>query len=234
MKIDFWFIVCCASGPKCCTKGGREADRESGDNRMKRRGQMMIHRAQAMAVVASALMWSMNAYAGNKAKPVATTTESVYNFRCVGPTLDLTLASFSLPVSRPAASAASGGAAKPATSTLTIEFPASKAYSTLFSQIIHGDHYSSCTLVETVAVPASAGVAASTTVFTWIFGQVTPTVVTAIWKDGSEAGSANAGNSGANLPSSLVRATFTFGEVRFGDGSTSKSSTATDSWTLTQ
>lgn len=194
---------------------------------------MMIHRVQAIAVVAAALMLSMNVHAVNKAKPVVT-TESAYNFRCVGPTLDLTLAYFSLPISRPAGSTATGAASKPATSTLTIEFPASKAYSTLYSQIIRGDHYSSCTLTETVVVPASAGVAASTTVFTWTFSKVTPTVVTAIWRDGSEAGSANAGNLGANLPKSTVHATLTFSEVRFADGSASTTSGALDSWTLTQ
>jgi hypothetical protein len=187
-----------------------------------------------MIVVAVTLIGSLKSYAGNKVKTITTATETNYNFHCAGPVLDLTLNSFSLPISRPVSSATGAAVGKAATSTLTIEFPASKAYSTLYSQIIKGDHYSSCTLTERVEVPASAGVAASTNVFTWTFSQVTPTTVIAIWKDGSETGSANAGNAGANLPTALVRATLTFTEVKFEDGSGSKSSGAVDSWTLTQ
>ncbi len=196
---------------------------------------MMIQRVQGMLVAAVALMASLNSYAANKNKITPIGTENRYNFRCVGPVLDLTLNSFTLPISRPAANAATGsGAAKIPTSALTIEFAANKAYSTLYSQIIHGDHYSSCTLVERVVAPAAAGDEAGTSVFTWTFSQVTPTVVTAVWKDGSEAGSANPGNSGANVPVSLVRVTLTFTEVRFEDNTGTKSGGAVDSWTQTQ
>ena len=183
---------------------------------------------QAIAVVAFALMSAPHAFAANKSK-VITNAENSYNFRCVGPALDLTLTSFSLPISRTNSNPITGAVGKPATSALTVEFPAGKSYSTLYSQIIHGDHYSSCTLTETVTTPASAGVAAGATVFHWTFSQVTPTALTAIWKDGSEAGSASPGT-----PVAMVRATFAFSEVRLEDGSGSSSAGAVDSWTATQ
>lgn len=183
----------------------------------------MNRRVRTVIVAAAALMGCMHAYAGNKSKTVTSSNEGSYNFRCVGPTLDLTVTSFTLPFSRSAGSATTGMATgKGATSSVTIDFPASKAYATLYSQILHGDHYSSCTLVETVGA----------TVFTWTFSQVTPTVVTAIWKDGSEA--ANMANPGANLPAALARVTLTFTEVRFTDGSGSSSVGAVDSWTGAQ
>jgi len=180
-----------------------------------------------MLVVAVALMASLNSYAVNKTKTTTTANDTAYNFRCVGPALDLMLDSFSLPISRSAAS--SSGAAKPPTSSLTIEFPANKAYSTLYSQVIKGDHYSTCTLVETVTAPASAAGAASTTVFTWTFSQVTPTSVTAIWKEALSTGSA-----GADHPEAQIRVTLTYSEIRFDDGSGSTSKAATDSWTSMQ
>ncbi len=173
-------------------------------------------------------MISLNALAAPKGKgTTAVIDTNSYNFRCVGPTLNLMLSSFSLPISRPATSAAMGAAAgKAATSSLTIEFPASAVYSTLYSQVIKGDHYSSCALVERVAVSAGA---ASSTEFTWTFSQVTPTNVTAIWKEASSTGS-----TGSDIPTAQVRVTLTFTEVRFEDGSGSSSKTAIDDWTATQ
>jgi hypothetical protein len=193
---------------------------------------MMIRRVREMLVVAVALMASLNALAVNKIKTTPTAADSAYNFRCVGPALDLTLDSFSLPISRSTAIAsASAGAAKPPTSSLTIDFPANKAYSTLYSQVIKGDHYSSCTLVETVTV---SGGAAGSTVFTWTFSQVTPTNVTAIWRNTSSTGSANPGSQGTELPVAQIRVTLTYSEIRFDDGSGSSSKAATDSWTQMQ
>jgi hypothetical protein len=196
---------------------------------------MMNRGILAIAVVAFALMSGLHAYAGNKTKVTGPVNESNYNFRCVGPTLDLNLSSFTLPFSRSAGNVttgASSGAGRLTSSSITIDFPASKAYATLYSQVARGDHYSSCTLVETVNVPASPGVSASTVVFTWIFSQVTPTSITAIWKDGSESGGAS--TPGAGLPLSQVRATFSFSEVRFEDGSGSSTTGAVDSWQATQ
>jgi hypothetical protein len=176
-----------------------------------------------MIVAAVALLGCVHAYAGNKNKVGNPVNEGNYNFRCVGPTLDLEVSSFTLPYSRSAGSVTTGsGAGRTTASSVTIEFPASKAYATLYSQIMHGDHYSSCTLVEKV----------DGNVFTWTFSQVTPTVVTAIWKDGSEV--ANAATPGANLPAALVRVTLSFTEVRFTDGSGNSSVGAVDSWTATQ
>ncbi|MFZ1086703.1 MAG: hypothetical protein WAN35_17210 [Terracidiphilus sp.] len=183
---------------------------------------MMNSQVRAMIVAAAALMGCMHAYAGNKNKVVNPENEGNYNFRCVGPTLDLQVSSFTLPYSRSAGSAATGsGAGRSTTSAITIEFPAGKAYAILYSQILHGDHYSSCTLVEKV----------EGSVFTWTFSQVTPTVVTAIWKDGSEA--VNVATAGANLPAALARATLSFNEVRFTDGNGNSSIGAVDSWTAT-
>ena len=191
---------------------------------------MMIRRVRAMLVVAVALIASLNANAATKTKTGTTTaSDAAYNFRCVGPALDLKLDSFSLPISRAAASATSGAAAKPPTSSLTIEIPASKAYSTLYAQVIKGDHYSSCTLVETVTVPVGEAGKSNTTVFTWTFSQVTPTTVTAIWKEASSTGSA-----GADHPAAQIRVTLTYSEIRFDDGSGSTTKAATDSWTATQ
>jgi len=189
---------------------------------------MMIRRVRAMLIVAVALMASLNANAVTKTKPI-TATDAAYNFRCVGPALDLMLDSFSLPISRAAATPTSGAAAKPPTSSLTIEFPASKAYSTLYAQVIKGDHYSSCTLVETVTVPTGEAGKSSTTVFTWTFSQVTPTAVTAIWKEASSTGSA-----AADHPAAQTRVTLTYSEIRFDDGSGNTSKAATDSWTQMQ
>jgi hypothetical protein len=192
----------------------------------------MIRRVRAMIVVAAALMASLNVHA--KTKTVA--SEGSYNFKCVGPALNLSAISFSLPVSRSAAAATSGAAAsgRLATSTLTIDFPADKAYATLFSQITHGEHYSSCTLVETMVVNASPGVTASSTVFTWTFSQVTPSTLTAIWRDPSIPGSASAGSLGGDSPASQIRATFAYSEVRFDDESGNHTTGAVDSWTQTQ
>ncbi len=188
---------------------------------------MRIRRAAVTIAAAIALMGSLSADAGNnKTKGKGVEQANAYNFSCVGPALNLTLSSFTLPLARPSATAASGAsaaAAKPQASALTIEFPASSAYATLYSQILRGDHYSSCTLTE--KVDASAG----TATLTWTFSQMTPTSVTAIWKEGSAEGSQPAG-----LPTALVRATLTFSEVRFDDGSGSSSKTATDSWMQTQ
>jgi hypothetical protein len=108
---------------------------------------------------------------------------------------------------------------------LTVEFAANKAYATLYSQVIKGDHYSSCTLVE--KVEATAGSEALT--YTWTFSQVTPTAVTMVWRD-----PASASTTGANLPAAQVKATFSFTEVRFEDGSGSSSTSAKDDWTATQ
>lgn len=183
----------------------------------------MNRQMRGMIVAAVAVLGCMPAYAGNKSKVVNPVNEGNYNFRCVGPTLDLTVSSFTLPFSRSAGSAAIGAASgRGTTSSVTIEYPAGKDYATLYSQILHGDHYSSCTLVEKVGG----------SVFTWTFSQVTPTVVTAIWKDGSEV--ANPANPGANLPAALVRVTLSFTEVRFTDGSGNSSTGAVDSWTATQ
>ncbi len=184
----------------------------------------MNRRVRRLIVAAAALMGCMHAYAGNKTKVGVPANEGSYNFRCVGPTLDLTVTSFTLPFSRSAGNLTTGAQAGRSTtaSTVTIEFPASKAYATMYGQILHGDHYSSCTLVETVGA----------TVFTWTFSQVTPTVVTAIWKDGSET--ANGAAPGVNLPAALVRVTMNFTEVRFTDGSGNSSVGAVDSWTATQ
>ncbi|MGO9777657.1 MAG: hypothetical protein ACLQGT_04190 [Terracidiphilus sp.] len=192
---------------------------------------MRIRRVLVVVVAAAALMGSLSAYAGNnKNKVIANPNESGnYNFTCVGPTLGLKLDSFSLPFSRSAATSTDGkmGAAsgKATTSILTIEFAASKAYATLYSQIIKADHYSSCTLVEKVDASATGGAFT----LTWIFSQVTPTALTMIWRDPASASSA-----GANLPAALVKATFTFTEVRLDDGSGSNSATASDDWTATQ
>ena len=188
----------------------------------------MIRRVRAMLVVAVALIASLSAYAGSKTKTTTTATDAAYNFRCVGPALDLKLDSFSLPISR-AAAATSGATAKPPTSSLTIEFPANKTYSTLYSQVIKGDHYSSCTLVETVVLSNSEVGKSNKTEFTWTFSQVTPTAVTAIWKEASSTGSA-----GADLPAAQIRVTLTYSEIRFDDGSGSTSKAATDSWTQMQ
>lgn len=190
----------------------------------------MIRRVLAMLVVAVVLMASLNANAATKTKTGTTTeTDTAYNFRCVGPALDLKLDSFSLPISRAAAASTSGAAAKPPTSSLTIEFPTSKAYSTLYAQVIKGDHYSSCTLVETVVLPIGEAGKSNTTVFTWTFSQVTPTNVTAIWRNASSTGS-----TGADLPTAQIRVTLTYTEIRFEDGSGSSSKAATDSWTQMQ
>jgi hypothetical protein len=177
-------------------------------------------------------MGSLSAYAGNnKVKGNAVTTATArgnYNFTCVGPTLDLNVDSFSLPFTRSATNVttgASSGAAKAATSALTVEFAANKVYPTLYSQVIKGDHYSSCTLVEKVAASATS----SALTFTWTFSQVTPTAVTMVWRDPASAGTA-----GANLPAAQVKATFAFTEVRFEDGSGSKTTAASDDWTATQ
>jgi len=188
----------------------------------------MIRRVRVMLVVAVALMASLNANAVNKTKTTTTATDAAYNFRCVGPALDLMLDSFSLPISRAAVST-SGATAKPPTSSLTIEFPANKAYATLYAQVIKGDHYSSCTLVETVDLSTGEAGKSSKTVFTWTFSQVTPTAVTAIWKEASSTGSA-----GADLPVAQIRVTLTYSEIRFDDGSGSTSKAATDSWTSMQ
>jgi hypothetical protein len=197
---------------------------------------MKICRVLAVTVAAVALMASQGANAGNKAKvgntAVTTEANSTYNFRCVGPALNLMITSFSLPVSRSATDAATGaGAAKKSTSSLTIEFPMGKAYSTLYTQVIQGDHYSSCTLVETVLGSASGTGVAGKIVFTWTFSQVTPTNVTAIWKDASDA---SAPNTGAKIPTELVRATLNFSEVRLENQSGSSTTGAVDSWTQTQ
>jgi len=184
---------------------------------------MVIRKAGALIVVATALVGSLNASANNKSKVVTTEAAGNYNFRCTGPTLDLSLVSFSLPISRPAASLTGSGASKAPTSSLTIEFAANKDYSTLYSEIIKGDHYSSCTLVETVE--ASTGKAGGT-VFTWTFNEVVPTNVTAVWRDASTAGP-----QGSNLPEALVRVTLNFNEVKLEN--TAGSKTATDSWTQT-
>lgn len=186
----------------------------------------MIRRVPVMIAVAVALLGSLSAHAGNKSKTITTTNASgIYNFTCVGPALDLTLDSFSLPISRSATALTSGAAGRAATSALTVEFAANKAYPTLYSQIIKADHYSSCTLIERVDASANGGALT----FTWTFSQVTPTAVTMVWRD-----PAGAGTAGANLPTAQVKATFTFTEVRFQDGSESKSSGAVDSWTVTQ
>jgi len=193
----------------------------------------MIRRVRAMIVVAATLMVSLSVHA--KTKTVA--SEGNFNFRCVGPALNLSAISFSLPVSRSAAAATSGAAAsgRLATSTLTIDFPADKAYSTLFAQITHGEHYSSCTLVQSMVASAkSDGTGGSSTVFTWTFSQVTPSTLTAIWRDPSIPGSASAGSPGGDSPASLIRATFAFSEVRFDDESGNHATGAVDSWTQTQ
>ncbi|MGA2277992.1 MAG: hypothetical protein ABSG00_10315 [Terracidiphilus sp.] len=195
---------------------------------------MRIRRVAGMIVVAVTLMGGLCANAGNnKVKGGAVTTATSggnYNFACVGPALELKLDSFSLPFSRSANAGAFGissGAAKAATSALTIELPASKVYSTLYQEIIHGSHYSSCTLVETVDAPASAGGGAVK--FTWTFSQVTPTAVTMNWRDPSLASAAE-----ANLPAAEIKVTLTFTEVRFEDGSGNTSAAAADDWTATQ
>ena len=188
-----------------------------------------------MIVVAVALMGSLNSYAGNKTKTVA--SEGNYTFRCVGPVLNLSAISFSLPVSRSATAPGLGrgeGSGRLATSTLTIDFTADKAYSTLFSQITHGDHYSSCTLVENVVGSAKADGRESSTVFTWTFSQVTPSSLTVMWRDPSMPGSASAGSPGADSPASLIRATFAFSEVRFEDESGNHTTGAVDNWTQMQ
>jgi hypothetical protein len=181
-----------------------------------------------MLIVAAALMGSLSAYAGNNKSKVSPSANAGgnYNFTCVGPALDLALDSFSLPFSRSATNAASSsGAAKAATSALSVEFAANKAYATLYSQVIKGDHYSSCTLVERVDASASSGALT----YTWTFSQVSPTAVTMAWRNPSSAGAAD-----ANLPAAQVKATFTFTEVRFEDGSGSGTAAAKDSWTVTQ
>lgn len=191
----------------------------------------MIRQVRAMIVVAATLMVSLSVHA--KTKTVA--SEGSYNFKCVGPALNLSAISFSLPVSRSAVATGAGrgeASGKLATSTLTIDFPADKAYSTLFSQITHGEHYSSCTLVQTIVASAKAdGTGGSSTVFTWTFSQVTPSTLTAIWRDPSTPGSASAASPGGDSSSSLVRATFAFSEVRFDDESGNHATGAVDSWT---
>jgi len=189
---------------------------------------MRIRRVAGMAIAAVALVGSLSAYAGNNKVKTGTTATEIgnYNFTCTGTTLDLKLDSFSLPFSRSASSIGiSSGATKAATSALTVEFAANKAYATLYSQVIKGDHYSSCTLVE--KVEATAGSEALT--YTWTFSQVTPTAVTMVWRD-----PASASTTGANLPAAQVKATFSFTEVRFEDGSGSSSTSAKDDWTATQ
>jgi type VI protein secretion system component Hcp len=189
---------------------------------------MVIRKAGVLIVVAAALMGSLSANANNKSKTANSSKTGMpeaagsYNFRCSGPALDLSLVSFSLPISRPASSLTGSGASKAPTSSLTVEFAANKEYSTLYAEIIRGSHYSSCTLVETVA--ASGG--ANATVFTWTFNEVVPTNVTAIWRDASTAGS-----QGADLPLALVRVTLNFNEVKLENSAGSK--TATDNWTQT-
>jgi hypothetical protein len=187
---------------------------------------MVIRKAGAMIVVAAALMGSLNANASNKSKTVTTEAAGSYNFRCTGPALDLELVSFSLPISRPASSSTGAATGKAPTSSLTIEFAANKEYSTLYSEIIKGDHYSSCTLVETVEASIGKAGKESGTVFTWTFNEVVPTNVTAVWRAASAGGSQASG-----LPAALVRVTLNFNEVKLESSGGSK--TATDSWTQT-
>lgn len=190
---------------------------------------MVIHKASVLIVAAAALMCSLSANANNKSSAANKSKTGMpeasgsYNFRCTGPALDLELVSFSLPVSRAASSLTGSGANKAPTSSLTIEFAANKDYSTLYAEIIKGDHYSSCTLVETVS---ASGGAASATVFTWTFNEVVPTNVTAIWRDASIAEP-----QGSNLPQALVRVTLNFNEVKLENSAGSKG--ASDSWTQT-
>jgi len=188
----------------------------------------MIRRVRTMVGVALALIGSLNLHAKTKVNA----PEASYNFHCMGPTLNLSAISFSLPVSRSAAATGAGkGAAsgRLATSTLTIDFPVDTAYATLFSQITRGEHYSSCTLVLNVAASGGPGGAARSTEYSWTFSQMTPTTVTTIWRDPSTPGS-----SGVDSPSSLVRATFAFSEVRFEDENGNHTNGAVDSWTQTQ
>ena len=51
---------------------------------------MVIRKAGALMIVATALMGSLNANANNNNKSKVVTTEATgsYNFRCTGPTLD--------------------------------------------------------------------------------------------------------------------------------------------------
>jgi hypothetical protein len=209
-----------------------EVNRASGEDGMKRRVQMMIRQVRAVIVVAATLLVSLNLHAKTK----FVTPEASYNFRCVGPTLNLSAISFSLPVSRSsvATGAVRAGMGRLATSTLTIDFPVDKAYSTLISQIARGEHYSSCTLVETVVTSAGPGSAASASTLSWTFSQMTPTTMTVIWRDPSIPGSASAAAAGADSPTSELQATFTFSEVRFDDESGNHTTGSVDSWTQTQ
>lgn len=193
---------------------------------------MVIRKAGTLIVVATALMGSLNANASNKSsannksKTVTTEAAGSYNFRCTGPALELELVSFNLPISRAASSSTGMATGKAPTSSLTIEFAANKEYSTLYGEIIKGDHYSSCTLVETVEESIGKAGKESRGVFTWTFNEVTPTNVTAIWRDASAAGAQASG-----LPQALVRVTLNFNEVKLESSGASK--TATDSWTQT-
>jgi type VI protein secretion system component Hcp len=187
---------------------------------------MVIRKAGALIIVATALMGSLNANANNKSKVGTPEATGSYNFRCTGPALDLELASFSLPISRAASTSTGMATGKAPTSSLTIEFAANKEYSTLYTEIIKGDHYSSCTLVETVEASVGKQGKESETVFTWTFNEVVPTNVTAIWRDASTAGS-----QGSALPQALVRVTLNFNEVKLESSGASK--TASDSWTQT-
>jgi len=189
---------------------------------------MVIRKAGALIIVATALVGSLNASANNNNKSKVAMPEATgsYNFRCTGPALELSLVSFSLPISHAASTSTGMATGKAPTSSLTIEFAANKDYSTLYAEIIKGDHYSSCTLVETVEASIGKAGKETGTVFTWTFNEVTPTNVTAIWRDSSTAGS-----QGSNLPEALVRVTLNFNEVKLESSGASK--TATDSWTQT-
>lgn len=193
---------------------------------------MMIRKVGTLIVVAAALIGSMNANASNKSvainKSKTATPEAMgsYNFRCMGPTLDLSLVSFSLPISRAASTSTGMATGKGPVSSLTIEFAANQAYSTLYNEVVKGDHFSSCTLVETVETSIDKTGKESGTVFTWTFNEVVPTNVTAIWRE-----SPAAGTQGPSLPQALVRVTLNFNEVKLESSGATK--TATDSWTQT-
>jgi len=152
----------------------------------------MIHRARVAIAAGALLLAGLSAHA-------TAANSNTYAFSCTNPSLTLTPVSFVLPIT---ATAATTGA-KVTFEPLTIYFAANKSYPSMFTTMVEGQHFTSCTLVQTTVVSGT------TTVYTWSLSLAMMTGLTAM---GTDASSPN--YAGTYAPTGLMQASFIYGGLQ--------------------